>query len=621
MAGSSLTRPLETLTLPGGGTRVIGKRRLAGIMSADAQGYSRLMGEDEVGTVRTLTSHRAAMRDVIMRHRGRVVDSPGDNLLAEFASVADAVECAVEIQRSLRERNSQLPERRRLEFRIGVNVGDVLVEDDRIYGDAVNIAARLQSLAEPGGIAISGTAYDQVETKLRYHYEPLGEHIVKNIAKPVRVYRLVPTEGPSDASDVPRRLRRETSPAPRLASRPAPRAHRPSIAVLPFREYDIQAGGSYFADGIVEDIVGALASLPDLFVISRCSTLGFRGPTADVRSVGRKLNVQYVLSGSVRRRAERIRTVAELCETEAGAVLWNDSLDGTVDDVFALQDRLSERIVTTIAPHVRQAELRRALRKRPDSMDAYDFVLRGLDLMYRLRRDEFERAREMFQRAIDLDPAYATPYALTANWYSIRVGQGWSEDLVRDFEEVTRLGTAALERDPFDARALALCGHVRAFLFRDYEPAFALFDRAIAASPNSSEAWLWSSPAYSYVGDGVEARRRAQEAIRLSPFDPHLFIRQSALALALYTTGDFEEAANWARRAMSENPRYTALLRIFIASLVGAGRVDEARTVAQLLLEQEPTFRVASFCRNYAYKDPARRDLLASHLRSAGLPD
>jgi adenylate cyclase len=614
---------------------VSSKRRLAGILSADAQGYSRLMGEDEVGTVRTLTSHRAAMRNVISRLRGRVVDSPGDNLLAEFASVADAVECAVDIQRVLGERNAQLAEERRLKFRIGVNLGDVLVDDDRIYGDAINVAARLQSLAEAGGIAISGTAYDQVESKLPYRYEPLGEHSVKNIAKAVRVYRVVLERTPSPPPSVetsatarggPGKGQRERDAAQAAArgagrSRHGPTAHRPSIAVLPFREYDVQAGGSYFADGIVEDIVGALASLPDLFVISRCSTLGFRGATADVRSVGRTLDVQYVLSGSVRRMAQRIRTGAELCDTETGAVLWTDSLDGTVDDLFALQDRLSERIVTTIAPHVRQAELRRALRKRPDSLDAYDFVLRGLDLMYRLRRDEFERAREMFQRAIDLDPAYATPYALSANWHSIRVGQGWSEDLIRDYQEVTRLGTAALERDPFDALALALCGHVRAFLFHDYEPAFALFDRALAASPNSSEAWLWSSPAFSYVGEGDEARRRAEQAIRLSPFDPHLFIRHTALALALYTSGDFENAATWGRKAMSQNPRYTAMLRILIVSLVAAGHIDEARSVANVLLEYEPTFRVESFCRTYAYKDPVRRETLATHLRSAGLPD
>jgi adenylate cyclase len=614
-------------------TALTGTRRLSGILSADAQGYSRLMGEDEVGTVRTLTSHRAAMRDAITHCHGRVVDSPGDNLLAEFASAADAVECAVEIQRTLGERNARLPEARRLPFRIGVNLGEVLVEDERIYGDAVNVAARLQTLAEAGGITISATAYEQVEHRLPYRYESLGEHTVKNIARPVRVYRVIveprASETPEPETPPTRRLvaakgQRDTRGAPArpaAAARPGPRVHRPSVAVLPFREYDIHDERSYFADGIVEDIVGALATLPDLLVISRCSTLGFRTASVDVRTVGRKLGVQYVLSGSVRRMAERLRTIGELSETDTGAVLWTDSVEGTVDDVFTLQDRLSERIVTTIAPHVRQAELRRTFRKRPDSLDAYDFVLRGLDLLYRLRRDDFERAREMFQRAIDLDPAYATPYALTANWYSIRVGQGWSEDRVRDYDAVNRLATAALERDPFDALALALCGHMRAFLFHDYEGAFALFDRALAASPNSSEAWVWSSPAYSYVGDGAEAKRRAGHALRLSPFDPHLFLRHTALTLACYTSGDFEEAVAWGRKATSQNPRYTAALRLLTASLAAAGQVDEARAVAQLLLEQEPTLRVASFCRAHAYKDPARRELLASHLRSAGLPD
>ena len=596
-------------------------RRLAGILSADAQGYSRLMGEDEIGTVRTLTAHRAAMREVITRLRGRVVDSPGDNLLAEFASVADAVVCAVEIQRTLRERNAPLAVARRLEFRIGVNLGDVIVEDDRIYGDAVNVAARLQSLAVAGGVSISGTAYDQVESKLPYRYEPLGEHSVKNIARPVRVYRVIADDLPATPVSPPRD-HVETVPA-RSAAQPrrVARLHRPSIAVVPFREYDVREDSSYFADGIVEDIVGALASLPDLFVISRGSTLGFRGPDSDVRAVGKDLGVQYVLSGSVRRRAERIRTVAELCETETGGVLWTDSVDGTVDDFFALQDRLSERVVTTIAPHVRQAELRRVLRKRPDSLDAYDFVLRGVDLLYRLRREEFGRAREMFERAIELDPAYATPYALMANWYSLRIGQGWSDDRAHDFGELNRHATEALERDPFDARALALCGHNRAFLFRDYEGAFALFDRGLAASPNSSDAWVWSSPAYSYVGNGAEARRRAEQAIRLSPFDPHLFIPHTALALALYTSGAYQEAATWGRKVIAQNPRYTAALRILAASLAASSQIEEARSVAQSLLSAEPTFRVERYCQSYAYKDPDRRETLARHFRAAGLPD
>lgn len=579
-------------------------RRLAAVLAADAHG----------ATIDTLTSQHAAMREAIARFRGRLVDSPGKDLLAEFASVVDAVECAVLIQHTLAEQNGALPTQQRVEVRIGVDLGEVLVDGERLYGDALTIAARLPAIAEPGGIAISGTAHDQVVTKLRYRYEALGAHSIERIQQPVLVYRVIDKDLASPAG-------RQDPARATPAGRHVPGAHRPSIAVLPFREYDLREGNSYFADGIVEDIIGALASLPDLFVISRSSTLAFRGVNVDVRAVGDKLGVQYVLSGGVRRAAERIRTVAELCEAETGGILWTERLEGSTNEVFALQDRLAERIVTTIAPHVRQAELRRALRKHPENLDAYDFVLRGLDLLYRLRREEFEQARDMFQRAIELEPGYATPYALSANWYSIRIGQGWSVNLSEDVEAVNRLATAALERDPFDTRALALCGHVRSFLFRDYEGAIVLFQRALTGSPNSAEAWLWSSPTYSYIGEGVEAARRAEQSLRLSPFDSHVFLNHTALALAHYTSGDFDSAVRAGRKATAENPRYTAALRIFAASLVGASRAEEARSVARALLEHEPTFRVEAFCRAHPYKDPLRREMLARHLRSAGLPE
>jgi adenylate cyclase len=580
------------------------ERRLAAILSADAKGYSRLMAEDEVGTVRTLTGHRTVMRETITRLRGRVVDSPGDNLLAEFGSTADAVEAAVEIQQALRARNGHLPEGRRLEFRIGVNLGEILAEDERIYGDAVNVAARLESLADGGGICISGLVHDQIAGKLSLGWEPLGEQTVKNIPRPVRVYRIRFAAGPQDA-------------LPRGHLSPT---YRPSIAVLPFREVGIDDEHRYFGDGIVEDIIGALASLPDLFVISRNSTARFRGTPVDFKAVREDLVVRYVLSGSIRRMGERIRIVAELADTETQAVLWTDRIDGRLDELFELQDRLSERTVHSIAPHVQNAEIRRALRKRPENLDAYDFMLRGLDLLYRLKRSEFDRARGMFESSIALDPSYATPYALSALWYSIRRGQGWSDDRRADYEAAMRLAEAALERDPFDARALSLCGHVRALLLHDYEGAFGLFDRAIAASPNSSVAWVRSSPTYSYVGDAAEAKRRADIGIRLSPFDPHLFFAHTALGFACYTAGDYEESIAWGRRAMSENPNYTANLRFLVASLAAAGWTEKAREIGRVLLALEPGFRVQQFCDSYAYRDPAQRNTLAVHLTAAGLP-
>jgi class 3 adenylate cyclase/tetratricopeptide (TPR) repeat protein len=581
------------------------ERRLAAILSADAKGFARLMGEDEAGTVRILTAYRSIMADTIVRFRGRVVDSPGDNVLAEFASVVDAVMSAVEIQEVLREHNARLVASRRLEFRIGVNLGDVLVEGERVYGNAVNIAARIEALADGGGICVSGTVYDQIAGKVALLWEFLGEQAVKNITRRVRVYR----------------LRLEGAPNRSMSEIRVSSLDRPSIAVLPFREPDIAEGSSYFGDGIVEDIIGALACLPDLVVISRNSTSRFRGAPVDVGAVGRELGVRYVLSGSVRRAGERIRIMSELSDSETQRVLWTDKIDGRTDDLFDLQDRLSEKTITTIAPHVQEAEMRRVLLKRPENFGAYDFMLRGLELLYRLKRNEFDRAREMFEKSIALDPGYATPYALTALWHSIRIGQGWSEDRVGDYQATNRYGEAALERDPFDARALSLCGHMRALLFRDYEGAFGLFDRAIAVSPNSAGVWLRSSPTYSYIGDADEAERRAEIGLRLSPFDTHLFFAHTALGLACYTGGKYEDAVAWGRKARSLSPNYTANLRFLTASLAAAGRVSEAAEVRRALLELEPGFRVQSFCANYAYKDPARRAALADHLRSAGLPD
>jgi len=579
-------------------------RRLAAVLSADAKGYSRLMGADEVGTVQTITGHRAVMRHTVMRFNGRVVDTPGDNLLAEFASVVDAVTCAVEIQRVLGERNARLPDDRRLDFRIGVNLGEIIADGERIYGDTVNVAARIEGLADAGGVCVSGTVYEQIANKLSIAWESLGEQAVKNIPRPLRVLRAL-----LDTSAY--------APARELVRIPT---DRPSIAVLPFRELGATEEHRYFGDGLVEDIVGALASIPDLFVVSRTSTARFREAPVDLKSVGRDLGVRYVLTGSVRRAGSRLRIAAELADVESQTVLWSDKVDGRTSRLFELQDRLSEKTVTTLAPHVRAAEIQRALRKRPENLDAYDYMLRGLDLLYRLRRSEFDSARQMFDKAIALDSAYAAPYALAATWHSIRLGQGWSGNEAADYEMVTTLSAAALERDPFDARALAMCGHVRALRFRDYDGAITLFDRATAASPNSAVAWVRSSPTYSYLGKPAEAKRRALLALRLSPLDPHLFYTHTALALASYTAGDFEGAVTWASRARSQNAHFTANLRFLAASLAAAGRSDEAAAVAAALMAVEPAFRVESFCASYPFKDAYLRIALENHLKAAGLP-
>jgi DNA-binding NtrC family response regulator/tetratricopeptide (TPR) repeat protein len=395
---------------------------------------------------------------------------------------------------------------------------------------------------------------------------------------------------------------------------------RPAIAVLPFLVEGETEGQGYLGDGIVEDIIGALAGVRDLLVISRNSTLRYRGVRVEVGEVGRDLGVTYALSGSVRRAGQRLRVSAELAETAHGAVVWASHFDGIADDLFALQDQIATRVITTIAPQVREAELRRALRKRPESMEAYDCVLRALAQIYRLNREDFEEARIWLEKAIARDPSYATPYALLAIWHSIRFGQGWSPDPAADQAEVLRLALAALERDSFDAMALALCGHAKSILRYEFDDALALFDRALTISPSSAIAWTRSSPTYSYLGDAREALARAEQGLRLSPFDLHVFYTHTILGLAQYVAGEYEEAVRWCRKAREENPQFTANLRLFAASLAALGQTDEAREAGGALLSVEPRFQVGRFVESYAIRDPERRDRLARQLRSAGLP-
>jgi tetratricopeptide (TPR) repeat protein len=315
-----------------------------------------------------------------------------------------------------------------------------------------------------------------------------------------------------------------------------------------------------------------------------------------------------------------MRVSVELAETTDGAVVWANSFDGVSDDLFALQDQIAARVVTTIAPQVREAELRRALRKRPESLEAYDCTLRALAQIYQLDTQAFAEARTWLERAIALDPSYAMPYALLAIWHTIRVGQGWSSSPRADQAEVLRLSTAAIARDSFDAMALALCGHAKSILRYEFDEAIALFDRALEASPNSAIAWTRSSPTYAYIGDPREAIRRVEQALRLSPFDPHIFLPHTVLALAHYVAGEYDEAIRWGRKAREENPRYDATLRLLAASLGAAGMTDEAREVAQALLAAQPAFLVKRFVESYAIRDPDRQETLARHLRMAGLP-
>jgi transcriptional regulator with AAA-type ATPase domain/TolB-like protein/Tfp pilus assembly protein PilF len=395
---------------------------------------------------------------------------------------------------------------------------------------------------------------------------------------------------------------------------------RPSIAVLPFHVEDEGPGKSYFGDGIVEDIVGALASIRELLVISRSSTLRYRGAHVDVRVVGRAVGATYALSGSVRRSGPRMRVSVELAETTDGAVMWASHFDGGSDDLFALQDQIATRVVGTLAPQVREAELRRALRKHPDNLEAYDCVLRGMAKLYQLNPEDFAEARTWLERAITLDPAYAAPHALLAAWHALRVQQGWSPDPAADHAEVMRRAAAALARDSFDATALALCAHAKSLLRYEFDEAIAMFNRAIEWSPSNYIAWTRSSPTYSYIGDAREAIRRAEHGLSLSPLDPQVFYPHTSLGIGFYVAGEHEEGARWGRKAREENPRYTGNLRFLTANLAASGQTDEAREVAQALLTVDPGFQVGRFVERYPIRDPERQARLARDLRLAGLP-
>lgn len=580
------------------------KRSLLAVLAADVAGYVRLMGANEESIHHRLTAMRQQLIEpCITLHHGRVVKNTGDGFFATFDTVRDAYQSAVDLQREIARSEATNPPDARIAFRMSINLCEVIVEADDIYGDGVNIAARLQQFGTPGGLVLSATAREQLRGSRGLPFHDLGDLQLKHVAHPVRAYAVVLDES-----------------SPQSVSVPVPDG-KPSIAVLPFRSASHNEEDDYFAAGVAEDIVGALTGLHDLMVISHGSTRGYVDRTVDPRAVRRDLGVRYVLSGSMRRQGGRVRIQTQLSDTESGAVVHSDRLDGVSADLFDLQDQIASQVVSIIAPHVRDAELRRVRRKRPENMDAYDLVLRAIDLMYRLDLDDFNRARELLLQAIALDQNYAKAYAMAAKWHGLAFGQGWSTDPEEDAASSDRFATEAIARDSSDHLALALAGHHKSFLFRDYDRAIALFDRATAAGPNSALAWTLSSPTYSYIGMAEEAIQRAERGLRLSPLDPDAFWYQTSLTLAYYASGEFEKAIEFGRKVAAAKPIFTANLRFLAASLAALDRPNEAREVSHTLLQLEPHFSTIRFASRYAFKDKARRDLFAEHLVRAGLPE
>ena len=580
-------------------------RRFLAILAADIVGYSRLTELDEGYTHSRLRSLRVQVIDpTVVSFRGRIIKNTGDGFLATFESPLDAVRCSVKLQSEIVAAEDPEPHDRKIQFRIGIHVSHTIVETDDVYGIGVNIAARLQEHAPASGILISGEVLQHVRSRLDVAAKDIGTVRLKNMSRPVHGYSLA-VPGADSVSRNPASARH--------------RARVPSVAVLPFRTDDGDATDEYFGRGIVDDIIVALQSIRGLVVISRSSTLMYAQGAVDKGQVGSDLGVRYVLSGSVRRTQQRLRITAELIDVESDAVIWADHYDGDLDELFEFQDRIATRIVWSVAPRVREAELKRAMRKRPSNMNAYDLVMQAIDLMYRMDFPDFTRAGALLQSAIEADKRYATGFAYAALWHIHNVAQGWGSYEI-DAAEAARLAATAVELDPADGFALAIYGHTKSLLFRDYAGAESAFERALNASPSNAMAWTLSSGVYSYTGDGKSALARAEQGLRLSPVDAQAHFYMSFLCLAHYVNGTFDEAVIWARKAASLNSRLCANLRTLAASLVSLGRVDEAGDVGSLLLRVQPRFRVSDYAERCPF-EPTLREKFVEQLRQAGLPD
>jgi len=580
------------------------ERRLCTIMVMDIVNYTGLMEADEVATHQRWMDIRAKLIEPqIGAHGGSLVKSTGDGLLVEFQSTIEAVQCAIEMQRDLAAANSSTPTRAPIQLRVSVHVGNVIPAGGDIYGDGVNVAVRLQEHADPGGIIVSARVQEQIEGTPGVVTEPVGLLRLKNLQRPVHAFR----------------LRQSHSPPP--PSRARTGTHPPSVAILPFRIQPEDSANEYFIEGVIDNIVSSVAGVPDLLVISRASTLPFKSSPAELRSIGHQLGARYIVVGTARRTRTHLALAPELTDTDSGRILWSNRYEVPLEKLFEVQDDVSRRIAQALVPNLRGAELKRISNKRPENFDAYDLTLQAMYGLYRLEPEGFNRALELLERAIEIDPGYANAYSLIARWYMMRIGQGHSRDAEADTATAMRYAAAAVERDPLDPIALAVYGHAKSWLLHEYDAALELFDQALSAGPNSAIAWAFSGPTHAYIGDGPTAVAHAEYAIRLSPLDPYAYYFRGILCFAHYVHGTYDEAVKWGRRTMAVNPKFTASLRFLAAALGALGRTDEAREVAQALLAVEPKFSSRRFCAMYSFREESRKNLLAAHLRAAGLPD
>jgi TolB-like protein/tetratricopeptide (TPR) repeat protein len=576
------------------------ERRLSAIMAADVAGYSRLMHNDEEATHAKLAALLTdAVAPAIAEHGGRIVKNTGDGFLAEFPSAVEAVRAAVQFQARIGELAVGDSEDSRIAFRVGINVGDVIVEAHDIFGDGVNIAARLESIAEAGGIWVSSSAYDHVRGKIQAEFLDMGEQSLKNIDRPVRAFRVL-----DDA--MPRKT---------ALSRP----DKPSIAVLPFQNLSAEPEQEYLADAIVEDITMALSLFRWLFVIARDSSFTYRGRTVDVTQVGRELGVRYVLVGSVRKAGNRIRIAGQLVDTETRAHLWAGRFEGPLEDMFDLQDRVTEGVVGAIAPKLQIEEIKRANRKPTESLLAYDYYLRGMAKHDPGSMASNHEALRLYRKAIDVDPKLACAYAMAAWCYVQQKARGWMTDIVGETAEATSFAQKAVQLGSDDAVPLCMGAYALAFIAHEFDSAAAFMDRGLKANPNHASGWALGAWLRVWRGEPDLALEHVAHAIRLIPRDPSGM--HGAAAYAHFLSGDYDRASSWAETAMRDSPLFLLPIFVYAASNALAARPESARQGIELALKHMPGLRISSLKDLTSFRRGEDFALFSDGLRKAGLPE
>lgn len=582
------------------------KRRLTAILSADVKGYSRLMEDDEEATVRTITAYREVMANLIKGHHGRVVDAKGDNILAEFASVVDAVRCGVEIQKELKAKNDELPEKRRMELRIGINLGDVIEEGDTIYGDGVNIAARLEGLAEGGGICISGTAFDQVEGKIGLEFEYIGEQAIKNIKKPARVYRVKTDGGLSDVE----------------MGQELPLPDKPSIAVLPFTNMSGDSGQEYIADGIAENIIACLSKISEMFVISRNSSFVYKGKSVKIQEVGRNLGVHYVLEGSVQKAGERVRIIAQLIDAKTGHHLWAERYDRSMEDFFNLQDEITQEIVTALQVELTEGERARSY-QTTKNLEAWAYLVQAVGYFNRFTKEDNAKARKLSIRATKLDSEYVLAWTALGWTHVMDAGFGTGESATEHFKKAVTLAEKAVAMDDSNAEARSLLGYVRLFQ-KEYDKALLEGAKAVDLDPNNAYSYSILAHTMLFSGDFNGAIKMFHKAIRLSPYCPDWNLLN--LGNAYYMSERYKEAIEaWKHYHMLLKQRGLSERRFIIghigltACYIKLGQKDLARNHLKEVFRLNPNFTLENMRRLNPYRDPNHLEHIVSSLREAGL--